>query len=107
MTFARHTPTTLRRFYDDVTTRFVSPDNVARCYLGRQLLLKKTRPLFVHFRPFLNTMINMVQLTINGKSVDGVLGIQTSDSRMEGINESTELWWPPQTSVGFELVLRE
>ena len=49
----------------------------------------------------------MVQLTINGKSVDGVLGIQTSDSRMEGINESTELWWPPQTSVGFELVLRE
>ena len=30
---------------------------------------------FVYFHPFLNTMTNIVQKTINGKSVDGVLGI--------------------------------
>ena len=30
---------------------------------------------FVYFNPFLNTMTNIVQKTINGKSVDGVLGI--------------------------------
>ena len=39
------------------------------------------QPLFVYFRPFLNTRTNIVQnLTINGKSIDGVLGIQTEVS---------------------------
>ena len=33
-------------------------------------------------------------MTINGKSVDGVLWIQTRDRRMVGADESTELWWP-------------
>ena len=48
------------------------------------------RPLFVYFRPFLNTMTNIVQhLTI--KSIDGVLGIRTRDHRMVGEDESTEL----------------
>ena len=36
---------------------------------------------FVYFRPFLNTVTN-----INGKSIDGVLGIRTRDSRMEGVD---------------------
>ena len=31
--------------------------------------------LFDYFHPFLNTMKNLVQMTVNGKSVDGVLGI--------------------------------
>ena len=32
------------------------------------------------------------ELTINGIRVDGVLGIRTRDRRMEGADESTELW---------------
>ena len=31
-------------------------------------------------------------LTINEKSVDGMLGSQTWGGRMEGVDESTELW---------------
>ena len=53
----------------------------------------QTRPLFVYFRPFLNTMTNIVQnLTIIGKSVDGVLWIKTAGCRMAGTDESTEFW---------------
>ena len=52
----------------------------------------KTWPLFVYFCPFLNTMTNIVQkLTINGKSIDGELGIRTWDCIMVGEDESTEL----------------
>ena len=50
----------------------------------------QTRPLFIYFRPFLNTMTNVVQnLTI--KSVDGVLGILTRDCTVVGSDKSTEL----------------
>ena len=36
------------------------------------------RPLFVYFRPFLKTMANIAQnLTINGRSINDVLGIRT------------------------------
>ena len=48
----------------------------------------------VYFRPFLNAMINVVQETINGKSVEGVHGIQTQDRSKEGEDKSTELWHP-------------
>ena len=59
--------------------------NVSKCKC-------QNRPLFVYFIPFLNTMTNIVQkLTINCKSVDGVLGIRTRDRWMVGIDESTEL----------------
>ena len=34
-------------------------------------------------------------ITINDKSVDGVLGTQTRGGRMVGTDESTELWRPP------------
>ena len=34
-------------------------------------------------------------LTINYKSIDGVLGTQTRGSRMVGTDESTELWRHP------------
>ena len=34
-------------------------------------------------------------MIINGKSLDCRLGIQTQDRKMEGADESTELWWPP------------
>ena len=48
---------------------------------------------------------NAVQnLTI--KSVDGKLEIRTRDRRMEGANESTELWRPPlmmQLTVWYSL----
>ena len=42
----------------------------------------------VYFRPFLNTMTNIVQhLTTR----DGVLGIRTRDRMMVGVEQSTEL----------------
>ena len=34
-------------------------------------------------------------LTINDKSVDGVVGTRTWGGRMVGADEITELWWPP------------
>ena len=34
-------------------------------------------------------------LTLNDKSVDGVLGTQTQGGRMVGEDESTELWGTP------------
>ena len=53
-------------------------------------------PLFVYFCPFLNTLTNIVQyLTINGRSIDGVLGIRTRDYRMVSAADSAELWRHP------------
>ena len=40
-------------------------------------------------------------LTINDKSIDGVLGNQTWGGRMESRDESTELWWHPKRKVVF------
>ena len=38
---------------------------------------------FVYFRPFLNTMTNIVQnLTVNGRCIDGVLGFRTRDRKV-------------------------
>ena len=37
---------------------------------------------------------NVAQLTINGKRVDGMLGIRIWDPRMEDADKSTELWLP-------------
>ena len=42
----------------------------------------QTRPLFVYFRSF-----HATKLTINDKSVDGMLGIQTQGSRMVRFTE--------------------
>ena len=54
----------------------------------------QTRPLFVYFRPFPNTMTNTVQnLTI--KILDVVLGTQTQGAMMVGAAEPTELWRHP------------
>ena len=55
------------------------------------------RTLFVYFRPFLITMTNIVQLTLYGKSVDGVLGIRTRDRMMEGADDCNEPHNLPQT----------
>ena len=51
----------------------------------------QSRPLFVYFRYFLNT-ISIIQIE---KSVDGVLGIRTRGRRMVGAEENKELWRPP------------
>ena len=54
----------------------------------------QTRPLFVYFRPFLNTMTNTIKnLTI--KSVDGLLGTRNRGRQMVDTDESTELWGHP------------
>ena len=44
----------------------------------------------------LNTMTNIAEnFTINGKSIDGLLGIWTRDGRMVGAKNSSELCQPP------------
>ena len=48
----------------------------------------QNRPLIVYFCPFHN---GKTDLTINDKSVVGVLGTRTRSGRMEGTDESTEL----------------
>ena len=49
----------------------------------------QSRPLFVYFRSFL---ISIIQIE---KSIDGVLGIRTWGHRMVGEDKTTELWWHP------------
>ena len=45
-------------------------------------------------QPFLFIfVIFSTNLTINYKSVDGVLGTQAQGGRMVGVEKSTELWW--------------
>ena len=50
----------------------------------------QSRPLFVYFRYFLDT-ISIIQIE---KSIDGMLGIQTRGCRMVGADKTTELWRP-------------
>ena len=52
----------------------------------------QSRPLFVYFRYFLDT-ISIIQIE---KSVDRVLGIRTQVCRMVGTDETMELWRPPE-----------
>ena len=40
-------------------------------------------------------------MTINDKSVDGVLGTQTWGGRMVGADKSTEQWGHPQNGVSY------
>ena len=55
-------------------------------------MVKPGRPIF-YLCPFLVAATNITQyLTINGKSVDGVLWIGTLDRRMTGADKCTELW---------------
>ena len=56
----------------------------------------QSRPLFVYFRPFHIT--NHLQIE---KSLDGVLGIPTRGRRMEGTDETTELWRPPKLFASY------
>ena len=48
---------------------------------------------FVYFRSFHKAKTN---LTLIYKSIDGVFGTQTQGGRMEGADQSTELWWQPK-----------
>ena len=50
----------------------------------------QSRPLFVYFRSFLVTISIQIE-----KSIDDVLGIRTRGRRMVGVDETTELWRPP------------
>ena len=52
----------------------------------------QSRPLFVYFRPFRIT----ISITQIEKGIDGVLGIRTNGRRMLGVDETIELWRPPQ-----------
>ena len=64
------------------------------------IFLKKigqSRRLFVYFRSFLTTISIQTE-----KSIDGVLGIRTRGRQMEGADETTELWRPPQSMQLFD-----
>ena len=67
----------------------------------------QTRPLFVYFRPFLNTATNIVKFSTNGKSIDGVLGMWTRDCMMDVADESTEQWHPLPPSILNENLFRK
>ena len=58
-----------------------------------------TRPLFCLFS-FFSQCKDFENVTINDKSVDGVLGTRTRGPAwylaLESADESTELWWHPQ-----------
>ena len=58
----------------------------------------QSRPLFVYFRHFLDT-ISIIQIE---KSVYGVFGIRTWGRRMIGADETTELWRPLATLQQFD-----
>ena len=78
---------------------------LADCFFNK---MHHSRPLFVYFRLFLNPMTNIVKnLTINGKSLDDVLGIQTRDHRIVGAIASTELWHPLLTVFSFTCPSRQ
>ena len=62
------------------------------------------RPLFVYFSFFSHDNY-ITNLTINDKSVDGVLGTQTQGGRMDGPDESTELWRHPMYDTFYIPVL--
>ena len=57
---------------------------------NKLLKMCPARPLSLYFRPFLIALTKMVQKTINGKSIDGVLRIRTRDRRMERADLSTD-----------------
>ena len=59
--------------------------------LGFLRKMGQSRPLFVYFCHFLDT-ISIIQIE---KSVDGVLGTRTRGRRMVGADKTTELWRPP------------
>ena len=58
-----------------------------------------TRPLFCSFSHCMDKY--STNLTINDKSIDGMLGSRTRGGRMEGADESTELWWHPTIIESF------
>ena len=60
-------------------------------FLYLLFLMGQSRPLFVYFRYFLDT-ISIIQIE---KSEDGVLGNRTRGRRMVGADETMELWRPP------------
>ena len=57
----------------------------------------QTRPILII--SFFSHDKYSTNLTINDKSVDGVLGTQTRGGRMVGTDESTELWLHPFTNL--------
>ena len=61
---------------------------------SREPLWAKSGLFLLSFHPFLNTMTytSGIKSTINGKRVDGVLGIRTLDHEMESADEATDLW---------------
>ena len=49
--------------------------------------------------------IARTNLTIIEKSIDGMLGSQTWGGRMEGADESNELWWHPMPHYSYSSIL--
>ena len=64
--------------------------------------VKNILPLFKFWaKPslFLLIFVLFTNLTFIDKSIDGVLGTRTRGGRMEGADESTELWRHPRIAI--------
>ena len=83
-----------RRRKDETITRTMPKDISLTPGVFKKM--GQTRPLFCLFSFF--SHIAWTNLTINVKSVDGMLGSRTRGGRMEGADESTELWRHPFNS---------
>ena len=79
-------------------TKLKEEENEKKTFAGAGVLIlflkrNQIRPLFVYFRSF--HMTNVAQIDFNDKSIDGELGSWTYGGRMEGADESFELWRHP------------
>ena len=59
---------------------------------------KKNGPIPASFCFYFCSFLITISIQIK-KNVDGVLGIRTQGRRMVGVDETTELWRPPQILI--------
>ena len=83
---------------------------IVRTLLCRDLIssfFKCAKPgaFFVYFHSFSHDKYS-TNLTVNDKSVDGVLGTRTRGGSMVGADASTELWRHPFSFILIRLLLR-
>ena len=58
------------------------------------LNMDPTRCLSIYFRPFLNTMTNIVRYVLNGQIIDGVHGIDSNPGPQDETRRRRPITWP-------------
>ena len=96
----RHATTRCTRHFNKLLIEKVSLPSSLFLVLSIPMFFYIKRPnlsSFFIFCPFLIPLTNALSIStiLIEKSIDGVHGIQTRVRRMEGSDESTELWQPP------------